>query len=73
MNDSPFSYDMLKSLAVQVGQELYRETLAESTPSNLSYRDVLAGIRTRLAAWRQHIRMTWTILSRAPSERAGQI
>lgn len=73
MNDSPFSYDILKSLAAQVSQELYRETLAESTPSDLSYRDVVAGLRTRLAAWRQHMKMSWAILSRAPSERTGQI
>ena len=73
MNDSPFSYDMLQSLAVQVSQELYRETLAESAPSDLSHRNVVAGIRTRLAAWRQHIMMSWAILSRAPSERARQI
>jgi hypothetical protein len=73
MNDSPFSYDMLKSLAAQVSQELYRETLEESTPSDLSYRDVVAGIRTRLAAWRQHIKTSWAILSRAPAERAGQM
>jgi hypothetical protein len=65
MNDSPFSYDMLKSLAVQVSQELYRETLAESAPSEPLFSAALADLRPRLAALGHRFQMSGTPLSHA--------
>ena len=41
MNDSPMSYDMLRSIAVQVSQELYRQARvdAERAPRGPSCHD----------------------------------
>jgi hypothetical protein len=55
MNDLPMNYEMLRSIAVQVSQELYREAQAASVPSGPSYRDAIAWVRARLAAVRQRL------------------
>ena len=50
MNDVPMTYEMLRSIAVQVSQELYREAQTAYTPSGPSCRDAIAWVRARLAA-----------------------
>ena len=67
MNDSPMSYDMLQSIAVQVSQELYRQAEAEYAPNGPSFRDALAGIRARLANEKRRLQSEWTELSQASS------
>ena len=51
MNDSPMSYDMLKSIAVQVSQELYRQAQADAERAHRapSCHDPIAWVRTRRA------------------------
>jgi hypothetical protein len=55
MNDSPMSYDMLRSIAVQVSQELYREAQAQYVSGGPSYRDAVAWVRARLAEARHRL------------------
>ena len=67
MNDSPMSYDMLRSIAVQVSQELYRQAEAEYASSGPSYRDALAWVRARLAGGRQQLQSSCENLAPTPS------
>ena len=70
MNDSPMSYDMLRSIAVQVSQELYRQAQAdaERAPREPSCHDPIAWVRTRLAGGNQRSSSDCTTLSHSPSQ-----
>ena len=69
MNDSSMNYDMLRAIAVQVSQELYRqaEADAERAPSGTSYRDAIAWVRARLAIGKQRLQPDCASLSHADS------
>lgn len=67
MNDSPMSYDMLRSIAVQVSQQLYREAQADYAPSGPSYRDAVAWVRGRVSETKQRFQSDCEKLS-CPSE-----
>ena len=70
MNDSPMSYDMLRSIAVQVSQELYRQAQAdaERAPSEPSCHDPIAWVRMRLPGGKQRLSSGCGILSHTTSQ-----
>jgi len=67
MDDSPMSYDMLRSLAVQVSQELYREAEAQYAPSGPSFRDAFIWLRARLANEKKRLHSDWANLAQTGS------